>query len=213
VADDIAFDVGATMAGHYGAAESTGVTLAEATFAGAWNVQGNAEQLKFANTARALFGLLLPVQPNTTAREGALTALWLGPASWLLVGSHEAACADFDAKRDALIAAGGALFDVSASRVGWTIAGPHAMTALAKGCPLDFHPRVFAEGMCAQSVFGHVNALFYRHPQTPAQPPPQSNQDSQFTMLVARSFARDVWHALCLGAAQYGYDVGHPQPF
>ena len=73
---------------------------------------------------------------------------------------------------------------------------------LAKGCPLDFHPRAFAEGACAQSVFGHVNALFYRRAAS-----------SAFTMMVARSLARDAWRALCVSAAQYGYDVLRPREF
>jgi sarcosine oxidase subunit gamma len=201
VADDNVFAIGATMAGHYGAA-TTGLTIAETTFAGAWNVQGNPQRSELVAAMRALFALSLPQQPNTTAREGALAALWLGPASWLVIGSDERAFADFDAKRDAVNAAGGALFDVSSSRVGWTLAGPQAATVLAKGCPLDFHPRVFVDGMCAQSVFGRMNALFYRRADA-----------SQFTMLVARSFARDAWRALCLSAAQYGYDVVRPQPF
>ena len=202
MADDAnAFAIGATMAGHYGAA-ATGVTLAETTFAGAWNVQGNAQRTEFAAAVRDTFDLSLPVTPNTTTRGGMLAALWLGPSSWLLIGSDENAFTDFDGRRDALNAAGGALFDVSASRVGWTVGGRHAATVLAKGCPLDFHPRAFVEGACAQSVFARVNALFYRRPDT-----------SQFAMLVARSFARDAWRALCVSAAQYGYDVAHPRPF
>jgi sarcosine oxidase subunit gamma len=190
------------MAGHYGATAATGVTFAEATFAGAWHVQGNAGRPEFIATARTLFALSLPERPNASAREGGRTALWLGPGSWLLVASDESAFSDFDAKRDALNAAGGALFDVSASRVGWTIGGKHAPTVLAKGCPLDFDPRVFGEGMCAQSVFGRMNALFYRRADA-----------SEFTMLVARSFARDAWRVLCVSAAQYGYDVLHPRRF
>ena len=213
MADDNVFAVGATMAGHYGAAEVTGVMLAETTYAGAWNVQGNANRPEFAAAVRATFALSVPAKANTTTLEGELTALWLGPTSWLLVGSNESAFADFGAKRDALNAAGGALFDVSAGRVGWTIGGRHATAVLGKGCPLDFHPRAFVEGMCAQSVFGHVNALFYRRARLPTQGSLASSQDSQFTMLVARSFARDVWHTLCLSAAQYGYDVVRPQPF
>jgi sarcosine oxidase subunit gamma len=201
VADENVFAVGATMAGHYGASASTGVTLAEATIAGAWNVQGNAQRPEFAAAVRTLFALSLPARSNTAVREGALAALWLGPSSWLLVSPDESMFADFEAKRDALNAAGGALFDVSASRVGWTIGGKDARTVLNKGCPLDFDSRVFVEGMCAQSVFGRVNALFYRRP------------GPEYTMLVPRSFARDAWRALCLSAAQYGYDVLRPQRF
>ena len=104
--------------------------------------------------------------------------------------------------RDALNAASGALFDVTASRVAWTIAGAHAATVLAKACPLDFHPHVFVEADCAQSVFGRVNALYYRRAAS-----------SAFTVMVARSLARDAWRTLCVSAAQYGYDVLRPREF
>jgi sarcosine oxidase subunit gamma len=202
VADENVFAVGATMAGHYGASASTGVTLAETTFRGRVECAGKYA----APRARGCRALSVRAVASRTfqhrrARGGACGAL-ARPASWLLISSDESTFADFEAKRDALNAAGGALFDVSASRIGWTIGGKDARTVLNKGCPLDFDPRVFVEGMCAQSVFGRVNALFYRRPGAP-----------EYTMLVARSFARDAWRALCLSAAQYGYDVQRPQPF
>jgi heterotetrameric sarcosine oxidase gamma subunit len=67
---------------------------------------------------------------------------------------------------------------------------------LAAGCPLDFDPRLFGAGQCRQSLYGRVPALFYRQAATPA-----------CTVLVARSFARDTWHSLCMTAAPYGYTV------
>ena len=187
--------IGSTAPGHYGST-STGVILTETLLASAWNVQGEGARPEFADQVRRQFDLALPAVPNTTATNGALTALWLGPTSWLLMAGEAAALPDFAAQRDALNAVSGALFDLTASRVAWTVDGPHAATILAKGCPLDFHPRVFAEGACAQSVLGHVNALFYKRNAAPT-----------FTVLVARSFARDVWRTLCISAAQYGYDV------
>jgi sarcosine oxidase, subunit gamma len=195
VPDENIFAIGAAMPGHYGAA-TTGVTLTETSFAGAWNVQGDARHPDFVAEVRRLFDVTLPVAPNAATRTPTLTALWLGPASWLLVVAGKAAPVDFDARRDALNAAGGALFDVTASRVAWTVAGEHAATVLAKSCPLDFHPRAFAEGTCAQSLFGHVNALVYRRAAFPV-----------FTLMVARSLARDAWLTLCRSAAPYGYEV------
>jgi len=183
-----------TQPGHYGEA-GTGVTFAEATIAAAWNVQGDAERGAFAHETQRLFGVQLPVAPNTIAQSDSVSALWLGPESWLLLARNMSPLADFQATRDSLNTAGGALFDVSASRVAWTMAGPQAATVLAKSCPVDFHPRAFPSRTCAQSLLGHVNALFVRDADT-------------FTLLVARSFARDVWHALTESAAQYGYDVG-----
>ena len=195
MSDENVFAIGAAMPGHYGLV-TTGVTLTETTFSGAWNVQGDVRRPDFVDALRQLFDLALPVVPNTTMRTQTLTALWLGPGSWLLVAADKVAWDDFDPRREELNAAGGALFDVTASRVAWTVAGTHAATVLAKSCPLDFHPRAFAEHACAQSLFGHVNALIYRRAASPV-----------FTLMVARSVARDAWLTLCKSAAPYGYDV------
>jgi sarcosine oxidase, subunit gamma len=199
VSDTHALAIGATTPGHYGAA-STGVVLAEITFAIAWNVQGDFARAAFTAEVRRSFDIALPEAPNTSATSDALTALWLGPASWLLIAGGASPLTGFADRRDALNAAGGALFDLSASRVAWTISGECATAVLAKGCPLDFHPRVFAEGACAQSLLGHVNALFYR---------PRAAHG--FVVMAARSFARDVWRTLCVSAAQYGYGVQAPR--
>lgn len=189
-----------TSVGRYGASPP-GVMLAEATFIAAWNVQGDASRPPLGDEVARLFDLALPTAPNTTVRRALLTALWLGPTSWLIVASEPSTLTDFAAKRDALNAAGGALFDVTAGSLGWAIVGPHAATILAKNCPLDFHASAFADHACAQSVLGHVNALYYRR------------NPEMFTLLVARSYARGAWRTLCQSALQYGYDVLPPFAF
>src|SRR5215472_6107360 len=67
-----------TRPGHFGAA-SSGVVIAEATIAAAWNVQGNAEVAAFADAVHREFDVALPVAPNTIAKSDTLTAVWLGP--------------------------------------------------------------------------------------------------------------------------------------
>jgi sarcosine oxidase, subunit gamma len=187
--------------GHYGVS-ATGLSMAELTIATAWNVQCDPTRRDFVEKARGLFDVALPTLPNTTARTDILTAFWLGPESWLLVAGAASALCDFSAKRDALNNQGGALFDVSASRVAWALSGARAADVLAKGCPLDFHPRAFAVGACAQSAYGHINVLLEKRDETPT-----------FTLMVARSLARDVDHALGDVAAQYGFDVLAARPY
>lgn len=173
------------------------ITLSEVPIPAAWNVQGDASRADFADQVTRQFATALPTAPNTTVRSDALTAFWLGPRSWLLVAeSAGSPLADFIEKRDALNAAGGTLFDLSASRVAYRLAGLRATDVLATGCPLDLNPRTFRAGDCAQSVFGRVNALLYKSNDTPT-----------FVIMVARSFARDVWQALGHTAGQYGYRV------
>jgi sarcosine oxidase subunit gamma len=201
VAEPHAAPIGSTHPGHYGAAGAD-VELAPATIGAVWNVQGNPARGVWVEAAHRLFGVALPLVPGTTVRTDRLAALWLGPASWLLVGCAAAALDDYAAKRDALNTAGGALFDLSAGRVAWTIAGPRAADVLAKGCPLDFHARTFPAGTCAQSLFGHVHVLIDKRDDEPT-----------FTVMVARSFERDLWHGLCEASAQYGYRVLPAAPF
>ena len=194
MSDSTADATSASIPGHYGPMPA-GVTFAETKFAAAWNIQGDASRTSFADEAQRRFGVALPVVANTTAQHGWLTALWLGPTSWLIVANDASLLGGFTTQRDAINSVGGALFDVTASSIAWTLGGPYAGIVLAKHCPLDFDERAFAVSACAQSVLGHVNALYYRR------------DTASFTVTVARSYARGVWRMLCQSAAQYGYDV------
>jgi len=177
---------------------SDAVFVFEAGVAPAWNVQGDATRAEFADEVLRQFAIALPQSPNSTTRSDPLIAFWLGPRSWLLVADlPRPPLTDFIDKRNALNALGGALFDVSASRVAFRVRGPHAMAILASGCPLDLHARAFRTGACAQSVFGRVNALVYKSDDFPT-----------FVVMVARSFARDVRRALNDVAAQYAAAIG-----
>ncbi len=197
--------IGSTVPGHYGPSGAQ-VVLRAATLATVWNVQGDPARGSLVTDVARLFNVALPLVPNTTACTAAVAAMWIGPRSWLLIagalGGPANALVELNAKRDALNIGGGALFDVSASRVAYTLRGSNAAIVLARGCPLDFASRVFKPGDCAQSVFGHVNALIYRHVAMPA-----------FTVMVARSLAADVWRGLCVAASTDGYDVQAPAPF
>ena len=198
-------EVGAMAPGHYGV-EGTGCRIHVATLGTVWNVQGDPARTSVIADAQQLFGIALPLVPNTARRSETLLGLWIGPRSWLLIegdaARRAAALANFDAKRDALNAGGSALFDVSASRVAFTIRGAHANDVLAANCPLDFDARVFAPGACAQSVLGRSAALYYRHATTPG-----------FTVMVARSVAGDAWRTLRVAAAAWGYEVGSAAAF
>jgi hypothetical protein len=65
VTDRTADAIGAPIAGHFGPVPA-GVTLAETTFATAWNVQGDLARAPLAAETRRLFGLTLPEVANTT---------------------------------------------------------------------------------------------------------------------------------------------------
>ena len=174
------------------ALEST-IALDPIEIAVAWNVRGSATQASFAEEVQRSLGIKLPVVPNTSERGDGAALLWIGPRSWLYVPGAGTAPPEFEVVRNALNAAGGALFDVSASYVAWSVAGAAAPRVLSRGCPLDFHPRAFPSGHCAQSLLGHIGALFYRPDDAP-----------RFVVFVARSFAKDARHHLEASIATEG---------
>jgi len=176
------------------ATRTVGVALGEVTIASAWNVQGR----RAVDAAQHELGIRLDATPGAVTHAADTTALWLGPESWLLVSGRVPA--DFAARRDALQAAGGALFDVSASRVAYAVTGARALDVLAAGCPLDLHPDAFPPGRCGQSVFGRTSALYCR-------------ARDGVVVLVPRSFARDVWHGLVDAAREYGYREAPARPW
>jgi sarcosine oxidase subunit gamma len=184
-----------------GASEAL-VTLAEVRLATAWNVRGNPAQAAFVAEAERALGIPLPLQPNTSTRNTAGAVFSLGPRVWLYVAGADFPRDDFDDVRQKLNGAGGALFDVSASYVAWTVSGVAAPRVLNKGCPLDLHPQTFAAGRCAQSVLGHLNALFYK-----------PDDASTFIVMVVRSFAADAFDFLTASAAADGYRIGPPVSF
>lgn len=169
------------------------ITLGEVPLALAWNVRGDAAEARFVQAANRLFGLALPVQPNTSARDDDAALLWMGPTSWLFVASPDTARPAFDDSRRALNDAGAALFDLSSSYIAWSVAGSAAARVLNRGCPLDLSPNAFPAGHCAQSLLGHVAALFHR-----------PDDSSAFIVIVARSYARDAWEFLRAAAMTEG---------
>lgn len=192
----------ADVAGTVTAVSDASVTLGDVQFACAWVVRGKPAHAALVAEVERTFGLPLPQEPMTSARSDERVVLWLGPRAWLFVSASAPRHDDFDASRRALNAAGGALFDVSASYVAWAIAGTGAGRVLNRSCPLDFHPRAFPAGHCAQSMLGHMNVLVYRPDEQP-----------RFIVMVARSLAADAWDNLCIAATTDGYRVVPPVPF
>ena len=178
------------------------VTLADAAFPLAWNLRGNPADAAFVLGVEHAFGLPPPAEPMTSRHADRGALLWLGPRSWLFVGASAAVGSDFDATRTAINAADGALFDVSASYVAWTISGACAARVLNRLCPLDLHDKSLLPGRSAQTLLGHVGALVHKPGDSPT-----------FIVMVARSLAADARHALCTASAAEGYRVGACRPF
>ena len=163
-------------------AGDAGVTLRESPMRGLLVLRGDAAGAEFRDAVAAVLGIEPVVEPLTAVRRRDVSMLWLGPDEWLVVTPDRRLERIERVLRDALEGQHAALTDVSHSRTILALSGPEARAVLAKGCPLDFHPRVFGPGRCAQSRLAKCRVLIH---QTTAEP--------AFEIYVMRSFAEYAW--------------------
>lgn len=180
-----------------------GVGLAEAPYRGIVNLRGDVGDGAFTAAFESAFGFALPEVPNTVAGEGDVTAFWLGPDEWwVTVPGPDPLAGPELAER--LRKTFGELFvavtDVSESRTCLRVSGPKAAAVLQKGCPLDFHPRVFAPGTCAQSHMAKATVLFHRLPEA-------GDEGAVFELYVLRSFAEYLWTWIEDAAGEFGVAI------
>jgi sarcosine oxidase subunit gamma len=181
------------------AARPRGIRLGERRL-GKIELRGDPGDRAFMAAVGRALDLLLPSEPNTTARRGGLAALWLGPDAWLLTCPTAEIATLIASLREALSDVHAAITDVSDGRVALRLLGPNARDVLAKGCPLDLHPRAFATGSCAQSLLAKASVLLHLLDDDPQHGP-------TFELYVARSFAHYLFAWLEDAGREYGVQV------
>lgn len=164
------------------AGQATGhLALAELVPPGAVNLRGDLADHGFAAKAGAVLGCVLPGAPNSVQSADERTVLWLGPDEWLVLtppGEERALCDRLD---ETLQGTHAAIVDVSGNRAHLRLSGREAREVLAKGCPLDLHPRHFKAGSCAQTVLARTAILLHQLDEAPT-----------FDLFPRRSFASYV---------------------
>jgi heterotetrameric sarcosine oxidase gamma subunit len=149
----------------------------------AWIVQGPGA------SAERILDLALPGR-HRWLRQGDWSAFWLGPTAWQV--AHPQALSDYERRRDALIAAGGALFDVSDARAAIHVGGESASELLASGCAIDFDAAAFPAGECRSTLLARVGVLIAKRDEAPS-----------YTLFVPLSYAASLRSWLELGARQH----------
>lgn len=177
-------------------ATAAGLIVREERFLGHLNLRGKADDTRFAGAVSGVMGDGLPIVPNTLTELNANTMYWLGPDEWLIVTPAESRTRIEHDLRTALAGQHFALTDVSGGETALHLHGTHVRDVLAKGCPIDFHPRVFGIGQCAQSHLGKAPVLIG-----------QIEEQPYFELVVRRSFAEYVWTWLEVAAEEYGFEM------
>ena len=173
-----------------------GLIARERAFLGHINLRGSADDPRFSGAVSGVLGDSLPIVANTLTDVHGVTMYWLGPDEWLIVTPGERREAIERELREALAGLRVAVTDVSGGQTVLHLHGSRVRDVLAKGCPIDLHPRAFRIGECAQSHLAKAPILIG---QIESQP--------YFEIIVRRSLADYLWLWLEAAAAEYGLEV------
>jgi sarcosine oxidase, subunit gamma len=178
-----------------------GIEMTEVRHHDMLNLRGQTADAAFMAAVNKTLGMALPTEPNTVTsmRDGA-HILWLGPNEWLISLPEDKAGGLAVKLNKSLKSIHCAVTPVGEGRTIIRIAGPHARDVLAKGCPLDLHPKVFGPGQCAQSLLGRGDMLL--HCSQPGR-----DKTDIFDIYISRSFAEYTWTWLEDAAREYGIRV------
>ena len=163
------------------------VTLEEVPFSAMRNLRGNPDAPAFAQAVLQATGLHLPRKANTASHDPQRQLLWLGPDEWLLKCRRDYQGSVLaDSLRAALQGQHSSVVEVGDGNTTLLVHGPAAAELLARGCPLDLHPRACVAGNVAQSHVAKAAAtILCLEPGT------------RFELTVRRSFAEYLARWLC----------------
>jgi methylglutamate dehydrogenase subunit D len=154
--------------------------------------RGETQNLKRA--VASTFGLALPDGPHVVTRDGVSFA-GIGVGRWLAAAEGPTAV-DFVSRLRENLRALASIADQSDGRVVLHLSGERVREVLAKGIPLDLHPRNFRTGAIASTLISHIGVQIQQLDDRPV-----------FQLIAFRSFAGSLLSWLTKSAAQFGYEI------
>ncbi len=146
------------------------------------------------NAVNTAFGVALPDGPRRATR-GSVTFAGTGPDQWI-ASAEGTEAAGFAAKVRARIGPFAAVSDQSDARLVLLLRGPNVRDVLAKGVPVDLHPKAFKAGDVATTLVAYIGVQIDMLDDAPT-----------YQLSVPRSMAGSFWSWLTASAAEFGYDV------
>lgn len=144
--------------------------------------------------AQVAFGLVLRTGPHR-ASAGPIAFASAGPAHWLAT-ARGVEPRGFVAKLERELASVAFIADLSDGRIILAAGGPKAREVLAKGIPIDLHPRAFGPTDAAVTVAHHIGVHLWLVDDAPT-----------FELAVPRSYAASFWHWLVEAGSEFGVQV------
>lgn len=126
-------------------------------------------------------GLSLPRKPGTSVTKGDVTALWIGPDEWLVLGTVGSG---LEAKLNKVKTGLYSVVSVDNRNTGLVVSGANAVNAINGGCPRDLSLKAFPVGGCGRTIIGKAEVVLWR-----------TGEDT-FHVECWRSFSDYVWKYL-----------------
>ncbi len=160
-------------------------TLTIASFAASKGKKG-----ALAAAIRATYGADLPQRPGRVESAG-VAFVWAGPDQWLAI-AERGQNRDLEIELKAALAGLASVVDLSDGRVIVRISGERARDVLAKGVPVDLHPRAFRPGDVAITHASHIGVILWQLDDKPT-----------YEVAMFRSYADSFAHWLFDSAAEF----------
>jgi len=187
---------GIAIPGRYGReGAAPGIAIEERRRLGIATVaarKGQGEALRAA--VAATYGVEFPDGPRAV-QGPQVSFIGYGPGQWLAVSerlANEALARDLAQRLKGLAS----ISDQHGGRTVLRLSGPRARDVLAKGLPIDLHPRVFGPGSAATSTIALMGVQLWQVDDTPA-----------YDLAIFRSVSASFWRWLTASAAEFGYEV------
>jgi methylglutamate dehydrogenase subunit D len=185
---------GMATPGHYGRAGAAGVVIEERIeLAFASVICKREKRFALINAVNTAFGIVLPDGPRRVTR-GHVTFAGTGPDQWM-ASADGADAAGFAIRVRARIGPFAAVSDQSDARLVLRVSGPRVREVLAKGVPVDLHPKAFKPSDVACTIVGYINTQI------------DMLDDATYQLAAPRSMAGSFWSWLAASAAEFGYEV------
>ncbi|MEM7252659.1 MAG: sarcosine oxidase subunit gamma family protein [Pseudomonadota bacterium] len=142
--------------------------------------------LRFERAAVTVSDAPLPERINRAVVGAYGLLAWVGPDEWWLWSGDRSSGDDPFARVPQV--------DVSHGHTALEVSGEGARSVLARGIPLDLHPRAFGAGFATRTHVDHAPVLMIH-----------TDADSTFYLVVRRSFAHYLWQWLEMAAERRNF--------
>ena len=191
---------GIAVPGRYGKQEGApGLTIEERRGLGIATVAARKDQSDALKAAvKKAHGVELP-DDSRVAQGPQVSFVGYGPGQWLAVSEKlagDALARDLAQRLQGLAS----ISDQHGGRTVLRLSGPRAREVLAKGLPIDLHPRAFGPGSAATSTISLMGVQLWHVDDAPS-----------YDIALFRSVSASFWRWLTSSAAEFGYEVTLPQ--